>query len=451
MLGDPIAHSLSPVLHRAGYAATGLPWEYDAHRVPRVGCGFLAGLDATGAGCRSPCRSSGRPLDLLDDPVGTAPVWRSGPSNTLMLGEPPFGRQHRRAGCRPPRSAERTSRRSDGATILGGGATATSVGLALADRGAGGLTLLVRDIDRAGRPSSGCAATRRRPLVQVLPLGDWEATGDVVVSTIPVSAQDDDLVARCADVPAVFEVVYDPWPTPLAVAAAARGQVLVSGLDLLVHQAALQFALFTGVPAPVADDAGGGRTGAERAGGVMEVVPALVAAVLCGLAGLAAPGSSRGSRSSAPDPEADRTCRTTTPRRPTPRSPPCPASPGSPRSCPLSPGGLIAGELGWAWPLVYLLPLVPVCVALAVVDWRTRLLPTKVIRPSYLLVVVGVLVCFAATRDTDDLVRAGWGLLVAFGLYWLLWRVYPRGMGFGDVRLSGVLGIALGQLGWGDR
>ena len=99
--------------------------------------------------------------------------------------------------------------------------------------------------------------------------------------------------------------------------------------------------------------------------------------------------------------------------------------------------------------MVYLLPLVPVCVALAVVDWRTRLLPTKVIRPSYLLVVVGVLVCFAATRDVDDLVRAGWGLLVAFGLYWLLWRVYPRGMGFGDVRLSGVLGIALGQLGWG--
>ena len=89
-------------------------------------------------------------------------------------------------------------------------------------------------------------------------------------------------------------------------------------------------------------------------------------------------------------------------------------------------------------------------VALAVVDWRTLLLPTKVIRPAYALVVVGVLVCWLATRDTDDLVRAGWGFVVSFGLFWLMWRIYSRGMGYGDVRLSGVLGIALGQLGWGE-
>ena len=182
----------------------------------------------------------------------------------------------------------------------------------------------------------------------------------------------------------------------------------------------------------------------------MEVVPALVAAVLCGLAGLAAPRLIAWIPEPAPDPER-RPGRAG--RRPQGdlRRDRRAARPGLEVRARVRgrPGGLIAGELGWAWPLVYLLPLVPVCVALAVVDWRTRLLPTKVIRPSYLLVVVGVLVCFAATRDTDDLVRAGWGLLVAFGLYWLLWRVYPRGMGFGDVRLSGVLGIALGQLGWG--
>ena len=56
-------------------------------------------------------------------------------------------------------------------------------------------------------------------------------------------------MARCADVAVVFEVVYDPWPTPLAAAAADR--VLVGGLDLLVHQAVLQFELFTGVPGPL--------------------------------------------------------------------------------------------------------------------------------------------------------------------------------------------------------
>ncbi len=71
-----------------------------------------------------------------------------------------------------------------------------------------------------------------------------------MVSTIPAAAQDEALIARCGDVPVVFEVVYDPWPTPLAASAADR--VLVAGLDLLVHQAALQFREFTGLVAPLA-------------------------------------------------------------------------------------------------------------------------------------------------------------------------------------------------------
>ena len=54
------------------------------------------------------------------------------------------------------------------------------------------------------------------------------------------------------------------------------------------------------------------------------------------------------------------------------------------------------------------------------------------------------------TRDTDDLVRAGWGWLLAGGLYLVLWFLYPRGMGYGDVRLSGILGIALGYAGWSE-
>ena len=91
----------------------------------------------------------------------------------------------------------------------------------------------------------------------------------------------------------------------------------------------------------------------------------------------------------------------------------------------------------------------PVSVALAVVDWRTRLLPTRVIAPTYVALIVLVLVCWLITRDTDDLVRAGWGWLISGGLFLVLWLIYPRGMGYGDVRLSGVLGIALGYVGWG--
>ncbi len=94
--------------------------------------------------------------------------------------------------------------------------------------------------------------------------------------------------------------------------------------------------------------------------------------------------------------------------------------------------------------------LVPVGVALAVVDWRTRLLPTRVIAPSYAVVTLLALAAALLGDDWPDLVRAGWGWAVAGGTFLLLWLIYPRGMGYGDVRLSGVLGIALGYLGWGE-
>jgi shikimate dehydrogenase len=73
---------------------------------------------------------------------------------------------------------------------------------------------------------------------------------DVLVSTIPAAAQRGVVVGLAEEAAAVFDVVYDPWPTPLAASAVARGQVLVSGLDLLVHQAAGQFSLMTGLEPP---------------------------------------------------------------------------------------------------------------------------------------------------------------------------------------------------------
>lgn len=111
--------------------------------------------------------------------------------------------------------------------------------------------------------------------------------------------------------------------------------------------------------------------------------------------------------------------------------------------------GLIAASLGWVWSLIVLLPLVPIGVALGWIDYRTKLLPKLIIGPSYLLVIVLVLACTAITRDVDDLWRAGLGWLIAGAVYWFLWRFTP-GMGYGDVRLSGVLGLALGYLGWGE-
>jgi leader peptidase (prepilin peptidase)/N-methyltransferase len=112
--------------------------------------------------------------------------------------------------------------------------------------------------------------------------------------------------------------------------------------------------------------------------------------------------------------------------------------------------GLLGAAVGWSPALSFLLYLAPVGVALAVIDWRTRLLPTKVIAPSYFVVAALAAVSAWAEGDLDALITAGLGWLVAGGTFFLMWFVYPRGMGYGDVRLSGILGIALGYLGWSE-
>ncbi|WP_374456725.1 shikimate dehydrogenase [Nocardioides sp.] len=250
MLGDPIAHSLSPVLHRAGYAELGLDWTYDAHRVPAGGlAAFLSGLDDSWRGLSLTMPLKREALDLVDRLTDRART--AGAVNTLLLdadGERVGDNTDLPGAVAAIR--ERTSLPLASAAILGGGATATSVGLALVDLGVTSVELLVRDEARAGET---VAALRAHPSgvdVRVGPLAVAEPlAADVVVSTIPADAQTGDLVARCADVPVVFEALYDPWPTPLA--ASATDRVLVGGLDLLVHQAVLQFELFTGRPAPL--------------------------------------------------------------------------------------------------------------------------------------------------------------------------------------------------------
>jgi len=106
---------------------------------------------------------------------------------------------------------------------------------------------------------------------------------------------------------------------------------------------------------------------------------------------------------------------------------------------------------GWNLTLLVLLPLVPVSVALAIIDWRTKLLPTRLIAPAYVVTIVAILVVWLVdSREPNDLARTGLGWLVYGGMFFVLWFVYPRGLGYGDVRLAGVLGLALGWVGWGE-
>lgn len=248
VLGDPIAHSLSPTLHRAGYAEVGLDWTYEAHR---VGAGelpaFVRSLDASWRGLSLTMPLKREALGLASE---ASPVARlAGAANTLLLVD---GALHA-DNTDVPGAASAIRARYDGpvtrATVLGGGATSAATALALCELGARSISLLVRSPVRATETLAAIDRHPTRPAVTVGSLTDDPVVGDVVVSTLPHEAQSADLVDRCASVPVVFDVVYDPWPTPLA--ASAGDRVLVTGLDLLVHQAALQFEMFTGLGAPV--------------------------------------------------------------------------------------------------------------------------------------------------------------------------------------------------------
>lgn len=113
-------------------------------------------------------------------------------------------------------------------------------------------------------------------------------------------------------------------------------------------------------------------------------------------------------------------------------------------------GAIIGAAIGLDWPLLFLVPFVPVGVALALIDWRTRLLPTRIIAPTYAVLIPLVVVASLASGEPRLMLHALIGWAAMGGLYVLLWAVYPAGMGYGDVRLSGILGIVLGYLGWGE-
>lgn len=111
-------------------------------------------------------------------------------------------------------------------------------------------------------------------------------------------------------------------------------------------------------------------------------------------------------------------------------------------------GAVTGARLGWSEELLVALPLVPVAVVLAYIDWRTTYLPTRIIAPAYGVAVAGILIAALASDDRDDLVRAVIGWAIYGGFFFALWFVFPRGFGYGDVRLSGLLGLVLGYLGW---
>ncbi|MFD4377445.1 shikimate dehydrogenase [Streptomyces sp. NPDC058486] len=254
VLGAPIAHSLSPVLHRAAYAELGLDeWSYDRFEIDEEALpGFVAELDGSWAGLSLTMPLKRAIIPLLDEVSDTAASVEA--VNTVILRE-----DGRRVGDNtdiPGMIAalrERGVEKVESAAILGAGATASSALAALARVCAGPVTAYVRSEARA-REMRGWGD---RLGVDVRTAAWDEAArafaAPLVIATTPAGTTDA-LAAAVPDRPGtLFDVLYDPWPTALAAAWSERGGKVVGGLDLLVHQAVLQVEQMTGVlQAPLA-------------------------------------------------------------------------------------------------------------------------------------------------------------------------------------------------------
>ncbi|HET7666395.1 MAG TPA: shikimate dehydrogenase [Mycobacterium sp.] len=243
VLGSPIAHSRSPQLHLAAYRALGLAgWTYDriectADELPGVVSNF--GPEWVGVSVTMPGKFAA--LRFADERTARAEL--VGSANTLVRTQ---------AGWR----ADNTD--IDGvkgvlgavaghAAVLGSGGTAPAVVAGLAELGAQRISVVARNRDKAAP----LLALGARVGVDIgwIELGTTLVDVDVLVSTIPA-----DVAAGYAEsvaaTPLLLDVIYDPWPTPLAMAVEAAGGQVISGLQMLLHQAFAQVEQFTGLPAP---------------------------------------------------------------------------------------------------------------------------------------------------------------------------------------------------------
>ncbi|RNE49243.1 shikimate dehydrogenase [Corynebacterium alimapuense] len=252
VLGFPIAHSRSPVLHNAGYQALEMAdWDYS-----RMECteedlpGIIGDADESYVGFSVTMPAKFAALRCADEVTERAQL--IGSANTLVRTEAGWRADNTDCDGVIGALGELLGQRLDQinrALVIGGGGTARPALWALAQAGITEVTVLNRSDRRA----------ELAPLVEALGLSvnfinfghdirQAAIDAEVIVSTVPsaaVAGHESDL----GHAP-VLDVIYEPWPTRLTIAAAANGYRTVGGHVMLAHQAFGQFEQFTAQPAP---------------------------------------------------------------------------------------------------------------------------------------------------------------------------------------------------------
>ncbi|MCU1437658.1 MAG: shikimate dehydrogenase [Naasia sp.] len=262
VLGSPIAHSRSPQLHAAAYRELGLPWEYGRVEVPAGTLAeFLAGLDGSWRGLSLTMPLKREVLPLLDEADDV--VAASGVCNTVLLDGGRRRGFNTDVGGLVAALAERGVGERPDALLLGGGATAVSMLLALERIGTQRVTVAVRTPERAAALHAVVPALD----VRIVGFGEPLPGASLLASTVPGNADLPEL-PDFAPGTALVDVAYEPWPSALARRWGSTGPI-VGGLDMLLHQAVLQVRIFTGGVAalPLPDETSVARAMRAAVGG----------------------------------------------------------------------------------------------------------------------------------------------------------------------------------------
>lgn len=255
VIGSPVDHSRSPAIHTAAFRAAGLNWVYLAFDVaaPQVASavGGAAALGFRGLSVTMPLKTV--IVEVLDELTDTARTLGAVNTVTFTAGRSVGDNTDGAGFLRAVEAATGWQAGRQATAVIGAGGAARAVILALAGAGATSIAVINRDERRAEvAVRLGGSAGRIG--------GPDDITGAaLVVNATPVGMSGTPMAGEIALDPSllrpdqiIVDLVYHPMETPLLAAARARGASAVDGLGMLVHQAALQFELWTGLAAPIA-------------------------------------------------------------------------------------------------------------------------------------------------------------------------------------------------------
>lgn len=252
VIGHPVRHSLSPVIHNAAFRALGLDWVYVALPVePGQAAGALAGMKALGiAGLNVTMPHKSDVAAAVDVLTPEAAALGSVNTVTLLPDGTVEGRSTDGPGLMAALDADGVELAGRRVGLVGAGGAARAVAVALAGRQVAELVVVNRSFDGATRTAALAGTVARAGVPSDL------AGLDVLINAVPVGMDGSGLPVPAEVVAAgqvVVDLIYHPAVTPLLALATERGARAINGLGMLIHQAALAFERWTGEPAPIAE------------------------------------------------------------------------------------------------------------------------------------------------------------------------------------------------------